>query len=118
MVRDAIPSEHFEQRELVKWFKQTYPVRIFAVPNGGKRGAAEALRLKVEGVSAGVPDLYVPAWSLWIEMKRVRGGRLSPEQNDWIEYLEGIGHSVIVGYGTEDAMRKVKDFLKDNPPKP
>ena len=46
-------SEHLEQREFVSWFRQTFPgVLIHAIPNGGKRGRAEALRLKVEGVVA------------------------------------------------------------------
>lgn len=104
-------SEHVEQREFVSWFRKTYrPVRIFAIPNGGKRGKAEALRLKVEGVSAGVPDLFVPEWLLWIEMKRADGGTLSKEQRDWRDYLKSLGHHWIVGKGFEDAQQKVIDL--------
>jgi len=107
------PSEHVEQREFVMWFRQTFgPVRIFAIPNGGKRGKAEAMRLLVEGVSAGVPDLYVPAWRLWIEMKRQEGGRLSPEQKDWRDYLTSIGDAWIVAKGRDDAVRQVQDFRR------
>jgi hypothetical protein len=40
-------------------------------------------------------------------MKRQTGGVLSPAQKDWIQYLEGIGHKVIVGYGFEDAKAKI-----------
>jgi hypothetical protein len=54
-----------------------------------------------------VPDLCVPEWSLWIEMKRQEGGRLSEKQKDWIAYLEEIGHTVIVGKGWEDARAQV-----------
>ena len=54
----VVPTEHEEQREMVRWFRQTYPnVRIFAIPNGEKRSISVAARLKVEGVNAGVPDL-------------------------------------------------------------
>lgn len=111
-MNDGIPSEHFEQREFVRWFRQTYPgVRIFAIPNGGARGMAAAARLKAEGVSAGVPDLFIPTWLLWIEMKRQKGGVLSKEQRDWFGYLEGIGHTVAVAYGCDSAKAKVLDFI-------
>ena len=109
---DVVPSEHFEQRELVRWFRQTWPcVRIHAIPNGGARNKATAGRLKAEGVASGVPDLFVPAWRLWIEMKRIRGGSLSGEQNDWIKYLESVGYWVIVGKGAEDAKAKISAFF-------
>lgn len=63
--------------------------------------------MKAEGVASGVPDLFVPAWGLWIEMKRQTNGRLSDNQKDWIAYLESIGHTVIVGYGFDDAREKI-----------
>lgn len=108
---EVVQSEHFEQRELVRWFRQTWPgVRIFAIPNGGARSKATAGRLKAEGVASGVPDLFVPAWRLWIEMKRVKGGSLSPEQKDWIAYLESVGYCVIVGKGAESAKELIRAF--------
>lgn len=101
------PSEHVEQREFVEWFRSQYPdLWIFAIPNGGKRGIREAARLKAEGVTAGVPDLYCPAVKLWIEMKRQKGSRTSKEQKDWIVYLAGIGHTAIIAYGYADAVEK------------
>jgi hypothetical protein len=101
-------TEHEEQRELVSWFRQTYDgVKIYAIPNGGYRGKAAAGRLKAEGVLSGVSDLHVPAWNLWIEMKREKGGRLSQEQKDWREYVESIGHTFILGNGFEDAKNKI-----------
>ena len=104
-------TEHEEQRELVQWFRQTYPgVRIFAIPNGGARNLATAARLKAEGVSSGVPDLCVPAWRLWIEMKRAKGGVVSAEQKGWIQYLEGADYWCIVGKGAEDAKTKILAF--------
>ena len=112
---EAAPSEHFEQRELVRWFRQTWPgVRIFAIPNGGARSKATAGRLKAEGVASGVPDLFIPAWRLWIEMKRSKGGSLSAEQKDWIEYLESVGHWVIVGKGADHAKQQISAFFTTN----
>ena len=114
---EVVPSEHFEQREVVRWFRQTWPgVRIFAIPNGGARSKATAGRLKAEGVASGVPDMFVPAWRLWVEMKRTKGGSLSPEQKDWRDYLQSVGYWVIVGKGADDAKRQISAFfdqLKD-----
>ena len=109
-----IPSEHQEQSRFVMWFRRTYKnVRIFAIPNGGARSKATAAKLKVEGVMPGVPDLYVPAWNLWIEMKRVKGGSLSKAQKDWIEYLGGIGQTVLVCKGFDDAVDQVINHASD-----
>lgn len=112
LTTDRIPTEHEEQRELVRWFRQTWPgVRIFAIPNGGARSPATAGRLKAEGVSSGVPDLFIPAWGLWVEMKRSKGGSLSAEQKDWIIYLESVRFCCIVGKGADDAKGKIQDFF-------
>jgi len=106
-------SEHLEQVRLVSWFRRTFPdVKIFAVPNGGARSGVQGVKFKAEGVSAGVPDLCVPAWNLWVEMKRAKGGTVSPDQRDWIAYLESIGHQVIIGRGFEDAKRQIEDVKK------
>ena len=105
-------SEHSHQVGFLQWFRAKYPgILIFAIPNGGKRDIVTAKKLQMEGVVPGVPDLFVPAWSLWIEMKKP-GGRLSEAQKDMIEYLEGIGHTVIVAYGARDASMKVLEFCK------
>lgn len=109
VLTDRIPSEHEEQREVVKWFRQTHsPVRIFAIPNGGARSITTAAKLKVEGVSAGVPDLYIPAWKLWVEMKRVKGGVVDKSQKDWHDYLTSIGDTVIVCRGAEEAKTMIE----------
>ena len=99
-----IRTEHEEQSLFVQWFRREYPgVRIFAIPNGEQRSPSVACRLKTEGVSRGVPDLFVPAWGLWIEMKRTKGGVVSVEQADWIEYLQGLGYAAVVCRGCDEA---------------
>ena len=106
-------SEHLEQREFVSWFRKNHPgVRIFAIPNGGARTPATAARLKSEGAVAGVPDLFIPAWLVWIEMKRADGGVLSQKQKDWREYLSSIGQTVIVAHGQEDAKNQLMSLRR------
>lgn len=114
-VLEKVPSEDQEQMLLVQWFRRTYTgVRIFAIPNGGHRHPAVAAKLKATGTSSGVPDLFIPAWRLWVEMKRVKGGSLSAEQKDWIQYLENlesVNYWCIVGKGAEDAKAKISAFF-------
>jgi rhodanese-related sulfurtransferase len=106
---ELIPSEHVEQREFVRWFRQTYRgVKIIAIPNGEHRSKTAALRLKAEGVTPGVPDLFVPAWRLWIEMKRRKGGRISAEQREMIDYLRDCGYSCVVARGADEARVEVE----------
>lgn len=110
-MNERIPTEHEEQREVVKWFRQTYEnVRIFAIANGEKRSITVASRLKVEGVSPGVPDLYAPEWKLWIEMKRIKGGSVSAVQKDWHSYLRSIGDTVLVCKGADNAKEQIIKF--------
>jgi hypothetical protein len=110
----ATDNEHVEQRRLVQWFRQTFAgVRIFSIPNGGHRHLSVAAKLKAEGATSGVPDLYVPQWRLWIEMKRSTGGRLSKTQIDWIDYLTTVcGDDVVVGSGFEDAREKILEIMQ------
>jgi hypothetical protein len=104
-------TESMEQIGFVRWFRSRFPgVLIFHIPNGGARHIVTGKKLKDEGVVAGVPDLFIPLWSCWIEMKKKDGGILSFEQKHIHKYLEGIGHKVIVGYGAEDASRKLLQF--------
>ena len=106
-------SESDEQIGILTGFAAQFPgVRIFQIPNGGHRAISVARKMKQEGVKPGVPDLFIPHWRLWIEMKTRGGGRLSRDQRDWIEYLTGIGYTVIVGMGAEDASRQVLEWLK------
>ena len=109
-----VPNEDLEQITFIQWFKRTYKdILIFHIPNGGKRSITQAMKFQKMGVTPGIPDLYIPAWRLWIEMKRRKGGVLSKDQNEIITYLESIGDSVIVGKGWEDARSKVLDFLQE-----
>ena len=50
---------------------------------------------------------------MWIEMKRQKGGVVSPEQTDWIAYLRGVGHLVIVSKGAEDAKNQIMGFKNE-----
>lgn len=91
-------------------FRKTWPdVRIIAIPNGGWRDIRTAARLKAEGVTPGVPDLFIPEWGVFIEMKKRSGGRVSAAQRDWLRYLNSVGYHAFVCAGADDAMHILKE---------
>lgn len=112
MAKSLIPSEHAEQVTFVAWFKLTYPnVLIFAIPNGGLRNIVTAQRLKMEGVVPGVPDLFMPEWKLFIEMKKSKGGRVSTEQKNIMDYLRKYGYQAEVCNGFDEAKKFIENFV-------
>lgn len=113
---DRPPTEHEEQTDFVRWFRQAYTiplgVRIFAIPNGAHVSKAHAAKLVSEGLSSGVPDLFVPAWLLWIEMKRPKKSHTSKLQKLWHEYLRSLpGHTVLKPNGSAEAQQMVSEFV-------
>jgi hypothetical protein len=110
--RRAAPESQ-EQAAFVQWFRLTYPkTLIYAIPNGAHMSITQAVKLKREGLVAGMPDLHIPQWSLFVEMKRAKGGRLSDGQSGIIRHLRDIGHTVIVAKGWEDAATQIREFME------
>ena len=106
-------SEHLEQAMLVSWFRKNYHPehRIFSIPNGGARSAMSGMAMKAEGLTKGVPDLFIPSIKLFIELKKVKGGKLSVEQKDWLYYLNSIGYIAIECKGFEDAKLAILQLM-------
>lgn len=99
------PTEHAEQVSLCQWLDANHPnLTYFAIPNGGERNVLVAQKLKSEGVKKGVPDMFFPSLKLFIEIKRVKGGRVSPEQKAMIERLTNDGYTVHVCHGARQAV--------------
>jgi hypothetical protein len=114
-----VPSEHDEQVQLVSMFDVAYPEikhLLYAIPNGGDRHPAVAVKLKEEGVRKGVPDLQLALptqkyHGLYIEMKRRKGGRVSPEQTDMIDNLRKVGYRVEVCLGCDEAWQVITEYI-------
>lgn len=116
----SLRFESTEQIILVSRIRQFYPdVLLFAIPNGGQRSITEAVRLKAEGVLAGVPDLFIARASgtmhgLFIEMKRAKGGKVSAKQQAVMLTLSQEGYAVMVAHGCDEAWPFVKQYLKES----
>jgi hypothetical protein len=124
--------------------KRKYPMLrwIYAVPNGGNRHIVTARKLKAEGVKSGVPDLCLPypkrgrvpmdasgedcfdtiygdpfyfCCGLYIEMKtRTPMGKISKDQEEWIDYLKGVGYKVVACWSADEAIQAIEDYLNGN----
>lgn len=120
--RTDIPTEHQLQVKVVAWWNKWHgefglPVfALYAVPSGGLRDVIIAARMKSEGVRRGYPDLQMDVprggfHGLRIEMKRIKGGSVSPEQKEVHQFLREQGYSVAVCRGNDEAIAVIKDYL-------
>ncbi len=114
-------SEHLEQVKVIQWTirnrvnGERIKDYLFSIPNGGLRNMKVAMKLKAEGVTRGVSDLFLAYpndgyHGLWIEMK-VKGGKVSKEQAAWLERMEGVGYKAAVCYGHEEAIKELQAYL-------
>jgi len=102
-----IQPEDWHQAMFVSWWRGNRDGMIFAVPNGGHRGKAEASRMKLTGTTAGVWDLFAPEDGIWIEMKRADRGKLSDSQWSFGERMMAAGYRCITAWGWADAVEQV-----------
>ena len=112
-------SESAEQKAFFRWWhlmQNRWPnVVCFAIPNGGARDAITGARLRLEGVLAGVPDIFLAKaasgkYGMFIEMKTKRG-RVSERQRDLFPLLEAAGYAVVVARGWKEAADAVELYL-------
>lgn len=116
-------TENQEQQLLFEWAALSagrWPelALMYHIPNGGSRSKSEAGRFKAEGVKSGVPDICLPVarggyHGLYIELKRIKGGRVSPAQKWWIAALRDQGYYACVCKGWDDAAGIIKKYLKN-----
>lgn len=121
-MRMECPEEEVEQTCLFRWAAYSLGAHpelrlLHAIPNGGKRSKSEAARMKAAGVKAGVPDMFLPvarggSHGLYIELKRIKGGRVSAEQLAWMEELTREGYTCAVCHGWEEARKVIQTYLK------
>lgn len=117
----AVPHEETEQRTIFQWaawISGTLPEvgMLYAVPNGGKRPIQVARAMKATGQKPGVPDMCLPVarggyHGLYIELKRIKGGKVSRDQAEWIQALTAQGYLAKVCLGSDQAIQLITDYL-------
>lgn len=109
--------ETHEQADVVAWLR-TRRHLVFSVPNGAhvagrtvSERARKVAKLKREGLLPGAPDLVVARAGgppVAVEMKRAGQSRTTEAQNRVLAALECVGWGVVVGFGADDAIRKLE----------
>lgn len=119
--KEVIPTEHQEQCAVVQFCRwSNYP--LIAIPNANvmsfldkKTAQRVMMKLKAEGLAPGAPDLFLPMprsgfHGLFIEMKRLKGSKVSAEQKEWIQTLNDAGYLAKICYGADDAIITIKEY--------
>lgn len=112
------------QHTCVNWFRDTFPKvehLLFAIPNGGWRGARAGAMMVYEGQVKGASDLILlyPSGgksALCIEMKRPdkKGrpkSRQSQEQKEWQALVEEYGSCYVICHGLVEFITAVCNYL-------
>lgn len=115
-------DEHSQQVALFMWMATVldkWPSLkwAYAIPNGGQRTKAEALRLVMEGVKAGVSDICLPISNsdysgLYIEMKGMKG-KVSEKQSEFLQHVLSQGFDAVVCYSYREARKVIEMYMED-----
>lgn len=125
MAKNKTPLEIHEQEKFFSWInenKKKYPELALAhcSLNGVKLSPGAAVKAKKQGMVAGVPDIFLPistitkhgdCYGLFIELKRIKGSKVSPEQKLFMAALEDQGYKCSVCYGADEAIETIKQYL-------
>lgn len=125
-------TEHGEQVAIIDFARAQaflYPCLewLFAIPNGarlpyrtnakGQRYSPEAQKLKAEGLTPGIADLFLPFSAqgfkgYFIEMKRPgKIADIRPGQLEFLAYCESVGYLAQVFDNADDAIESLKWYL-------
>ena len=109
-----IPLEIHEQIAVIDYLqilKESGKIVLYtALPNNTYTDSwTQKKKMTLEGVRKGYPDICVvgPRSMFFIEMKRLKGGVVSPHQKEWIEAINAVGISARVCKGFDEA----KEFI-------
>ena len=107
--KNTTPHESWEQQSLVSELERLEPGILMEInPAAGmKLDKRMAAAVKTLGYQAGTLDIFLPEHRIYIELKRQKGGSLSPEQKTRIPRLEAAGYRVIVAKGAVDAINQL-----------
>lgn len=114
----ACATEHDLQVQCINLARFLYPkLVIFAIPNGAFCGYKQGRKLVAEGLTAGVPDIFVALArkgknGLFIEMKNGKAGRVSPDQKVMLERLKNEGYESAVCHDRDEFRQTLEKYIQ------
>ena len=123
-MKPTVPLEREEQANFVNWL-ELQGVLFSATAQSTYTTSWNQKRLnRMTGLRKGVPDMLVvippekskdgEGYCLLIELKRVKGGVVSPEQKQWIGAINALGVNNVQAYvakGADEAIKVVSHYL-------
>lgn len=131
------PTEDQEAEALAQWLRlKKLPFTHIANESGrGRTAMLRTAKLKRMGQSKGFPDYLIAIPShipylevikdgencierrvdkrlIAIELKRQKGGHVSPSQREWLKILNSAGIEAVVCRGFEEAKKFIEERLK------
>ncbi len=125
-----LPKEESIQKTLCQYIKLKWPGVWFRCDLGGLRiPIGQAVKVKKCSFGRGFPDFFLPLRTeryngLFIEIKKsfnevytqkgvLRNNEHLREQLQCLEYLQGQGFKTKFGYGLDDCILTIDEYMKD-----
>ena len=119
-------SEWHEQRDIVKWYKETWPEHSQALRvsmnginlGGGQRAAIMIKQMRAQGMVDGEADIAIlipkpPFGCLILEHKASDSAhKLTEEQGTYLEYHNSIGNCAAMTKGIDAAKAAITTYME------
>ena len=116
--RKIAPESEANQQEIViKYLRLAYPDALYCASAGGMRTSyLQAIKMKRTGYVKGFPDLFIyeprgEYHGLAIELKKVKGSKIEPEQVQWQDDLRNRGYCSYICKGNEEAIKVIDEYF-------
>jgi len=115
-----IPTEYEEQCAFVEWLEMK-GLKFTAIPNSTwTKSWAQKRKNWATGLRKGLPDLIVIVPRkigikniVFVEMKRQKGGVVSPEQKEWLKELQECKEvEARVCKGAKEAIKFIEEIIE------
>lgn len=111
--------ELYQQKYFMDWCKlRKLDKYVVVSANGGVRHKKTAVELKLSGVRAGIPDIFIMIpkngyHGLFIEMKRERKykSKATQDQLAFLQLAQSMGYAATIAYGWQEAAKITMQYL-------
>jgi hypothetical protein len=118
--RKSTPESEANQQEIViKYLRLAYPDALYCASAGGMwTSDSQRIKMARTGYVKGFPDLFIyeprgDFHGLAIEMKKVKGSKIEPEQVQWQDQLRNRGYASYICKGKDEAIKVIDEYFNE-----